>query len=203
MTPNENIPQLKELVSETHSIQIKFTEINCTEIKGPMTINITFTCLENWCTDKDRDVDKNDLFDYSSSKTSYKLRTSLLSFSHYKLKIKCCRENNCRTIVENKNIQTKAAPPSTVRAFLIYSKNDSSISIRWQEPYPPSGNLEKYKINYNAANQESKSKTVKNSPCILWADYRCFTLTNLNKNTKYSIQVSKLISSTIFYLINR
>jgi hypothetical protein len=75
-------------------------------------------------------------------------------------------------------------PPNVVRELNIFSKNESSMSVRWLPPYPPTGKLDLYKVTYEEVdnnNNKGEMETFKDLPCTLWPEYQCITLSQLEK----------------------
>jgi hypothetical protein len=162
------------------SAEVELSSVECSKFRGPLWINVTTTCLNEWC----RDTTSQN-FQYESNSTLIVV-PNLVPFSNYTLKIRFCRSKvSCSNIVKKRQFQTKAAVPGSVLSLLVYSKNDSTISFRWRPPYPPRGVLEYYRID---CGRISKRLQV-NSSCALWPEYQCFTLSNLDKNKSYNISV--------------
>ncbi|XP_044263458.1 receptor-type tyrosine-protein phosphatase S-like isoform X2 [Tribolium madens] len=182
----QDCPKLKHIEPNTRSIQITFSSINCDKIKSPISIKISAICEENWCTTKN----VSDNFDYNTRKTSFKLTDSIIPFSKYHLTVKCCRNKKCFTIAKDKRFKTPTETPSGVKDFIVFSKNGSSVSIRWREPSPPTGDLDHYKISYFISNEaDAISKNITKSPCKLWTGFQCYTLSNLHADKNYFIQI--------------
>jgi hypothetical protein len=60
--------------------------------------------------------------------------------------------------------------------------------IKWQAPYPPTGNVSLYNIALK--DDETTEKKSSNSSCELWDDFTCATFTELKKETNYTIIVN-------------
>jgi hypothetical protein len=81
--------------------------------------------------------------------------------------------------------------PNAVTDLLVYTKNESSASLRWKPPYPPTGVLEKYKIEcYNA--HSNRIKDFKMTSCKVWPDFHCATVSNLERGVIYTFKVRNL-----------
>jgi hypothetical protein len=76
----------------------------------------------------------------------------------------------------------------------VYTKNESSVSLRWKPPYPPTGVLEKYKIDhyYNNTDSDTYVKELKMTSCKLWPDFHCATMSNLESDVEYTFKVRNL-----------
>jgi hypothetical protein len=88
----------------------------------------------------------------------------------------------------------------------VYTKNESSTSLRWKPPYPPTGILQKYQIEYQ---KEKKiyGKRNKNefemTSCKLWPDFHCVTVANLEPGVGYTFEVRnlKLLEAVVLKLL--
>jgi len=87
--------------------------------------------------------------------------------------------------------------PGPVISPVAFSFGMDWISLRWEPPYPPHGELEKYKIEYRLLspyNYMSKEITYDAvQECTLWKGKICFSLTasdGIVGNKDYSISVS-------------
>jgi hypothetical protein len=58
--------------------------------------------------------------------------------------------------------------------------------IKWQAPYPPTGNVSFY---ITLKDGETSQNSSSYSPCKLWDDFTCATFTELKKETNYTIIV--------------
>ena len=79
--------------------------------------------------------------------------------------------------------------PGKVRNAVAYAWGDSWICLRWEEPYPPTGELEHYEIQI--IGKESTSRIVKPQVyCSLWKEKICVRLENLETHVHHSIEVN-------------
>ncbi|XP_015839778.1 receptor-type tyrosine-protein phosphatase delta isoform X2 [Tribolium castaneum] len=180
---NEECPKLKNIITNDHHVEIRFSFIDCEKIKGPVSIKITAICAEVWC----KNVTKE--FKYNAEQNSFTLHR-LFPFVKYNLTAKCCRNKQCYTIVKNQIFKIGAQSPGPVTNLSVFAKNDNSISIRWRKPHPPNGILDHYNISYFTTKEsEAKSEIVMNSPCTLWTNFHCYTLNHLKADKKYFVQV--------------
>lgn len=86
------------------------------------------------------------------------------------------------------------APPK-VTGLDFYSKTENSVSLRWQPPYPPHGELSGYNIKFfrqfDSSQIESNYSRTPES-CLLWPDYHCATINNnITRRTNYTVTVIK------------
>lgn len=82
--------------------------------------------------------------------------------------------------------------PKPVDQFETYSRDDNWISLRWKPPYPPTGTLDKYTIEYTQIRtwrNLKKSVNIEAEPCSFWNEYHCFKIENLDASYYYIINV--------------
>ncbi|KYB26638.1 receptor-type tyrosine-protein phosphatase F isoform X2 [Tribolium castaneum] len=181
----EECPKLKQIKPDNRSVQTQFSSIDCDKIEGSISIEISAICEEEWCMIKN----VTNIFNYTTENTASTISSNIYPFSKYHLTVKCCR-NDCIYIEKHKEFKTTVEPPYKVKDFLVFSKNESTISVRWRQPYPPTGILDHYNISYYITKEsEGKSEIVTHSPCKLWISFQCLTLSNLEADTKYFIQI--------------
>jgi hypothetical protein len=155
--------------------------MDCTLIRGPFQLTIRTSCSNEWCHEDVYPEIEGDL------RLLYNL-TDLHPHSDYNLRIEFCRNGTiCGDIVKYARFQTRPEPPLSVKDVQVYSKNESSISLRWKPPYPPTGILRRYKISFS--NSSEKDIFVTDSPCKLWSDYQCFTLSKLDEMKNYTVTI--------------
>jgi hypothetical protein len=181
---DDEIPELSWKI-EARSVSLHYFSTDCSSIRGPLQIRIKKSCSNEWCKNP---VEQETEYDFENKFCL----SHLSSYSNYNLNIKFCRNDTCAKTVRSKSFQTLSEPPYVVNDLTIFSKNESSISIRWKPPYPPTGKLDLYKVTYkevhNNYNKE-EMRTIKYLPCTLWPKYQCITLSQLEKRKDYSIEV--------------
>jgi hypothetical protein len=75
----------------------------------------------------------------------------------------------------------------------VYTKNERSVSLRWKPPYPPTGVLEKYKIEFQIVFWKIyRHKELEITSCKLWPDFHCATVANLERDKEYTFEVRNL-----------
>lgn len=67
------------------------------------------------------------------------------------------------------------------------------LGIRWARPEKIQGTLKSFKITTEMNGVEIKSFIVEPTPCIIWPDLFCYSITSLRPNKLYKISVSKLL----------
>jgi hypothetical protein len=88
----------------------------------------------------------------------------------------------------------------------VYTKNESSTSLRWKPPYPPTGILQKYQIEYQKEkkfNGKRNKKEFEMTSCKLWPDFHCVTVANLEPGVGYTFEVRnlKLLEAVVLKLL--
>ncbi|XP_068893249.1 receptor-type tyrosine-protein phosphatase F-like isoform X14 [Tenebrio molitor] len=179
------IPKFNRKI-EAHSVKLYFSSIDCSIIRGPLQIKIKKRCSNKWCVNS---VEQETECDFENTSCL----VPVIPYSDYTFYIKFCRNSTCAKTVQD-SFQTMSEPPNVVRDLRIFSKNKNSISIRWMPPYPPTGNLDLYKVTYKEVdtNNKEEMETLKDLPCTLWPEYQCFTLSKLEKRKYYSIKVQAI-----------
>jgi hypothetical protein len=184
----DEIPELKWKIG-ARSVKLHYSSMACSIMRGPLQIRIKKSCSNEWCNNS---VEQETECDFENTSCF----VFVIPYSDYTFHIKFCRNSTCAKTVRSKSFQTMSEPPNLVRELRIYSKNDSSISIRWMPPYPPTGKLDLYKVTYEEVdinNYKGEMETLKDLPCALWPEYQCLTLSQLEKMKKYVIKVRFLL----------
>jgi hypothetical protein len=185
---DDEIPELKWKI-EARSVKLHYSSMACSIMRGSLQIRIKKSCSNEWY---DNSVEKEKECDFENTFCL----VHVIPYSDYTFHIKFCRNSTCAKAMRSKSFQTMSEPPNVVRDLRIFSKNESSISIRWMPPYPPTGKLDVYKVTYvevDNNNNKGEMETFKDLPCTLWPEYQCFTLSQLEKMKKYSIKVRFLL----------
>ncbi|XP_064211634.1 receptor-type tyrosine-protein phosphatase kappa isoform X2 [Tribolium castaneum] len=180
------VPKISEIKTSHYRARIMFSETRCDEMNGPLWYQMAYNCTSPWCLTT---IINTFTIKYDREKNYYDLH-DLKAFTNYKLQIKYCRNKNCANYVsEYSEFKTKPSKPFKIRDLLVYSKNGSSVSLRWRPPYPPTGDLKEYRINDN---YRSYSETLKRemTECKLWPEFHCVDVTNLNSNKQYTFEVA-------------
>jgi hypothetical protein len=168
-------------------VNIKLSR-NCDKIRGQLVMKMTVICTNKWCKNQNRTKTTT-----VSDQNQIITLDGLTSFSKYSLDLTFCRDSmNCKGDTKRQTFRTKPTIPNTVNDLLIYTKNESSVSLRWKPPYPPTGVLQKYKIEYQ---QEylirSRDKNgFEMTSCTLWPDFHCITVCDLERGVEYTFKVN-------------
>ncbi|XP_063907949.1 uncharacterized protein LOC135126082 isoform X2 [Zophobas morio] len=173
-------------LNTTHdSVNIVLSEIKCENIRGPLTVEIKTTCISEWCQNKhtQRKIDIKTL-----PKTGIIEVMNLQSYSEYDLEVQLCRVNGNCSAPQKKKFETKTTVSKSVSNLLVYTKNASSVSLRWKPPYPPTGVLKNYKINYFSYRKKVEEE-VQIRRCKLWPELHCAILNDLPSNADLTIKV--------------
>jgi hypothetical protein len=149
---DDEIPELKWKI-EARSVSSRYNSTDCSIIRGPLQIRIKKNCFNKWC---DNSVDQETECDLEKT---YCL-VHVIPYSDYTFRIKFCRNSTCAKSVRSKSFQTMSEPPNVVRDIRIFSKNETSISIRWMPPYPPTGKLDLYKVTYEELDKKKCCYTI-------------------------------------------
>ncbi|XP_068897747.1 receptor-type tyrosine-protein phosphatase U-like isoform X5 [Tenebrio molitor] len=183
----EEIPEVT-VTPGTRGVNIKLSR-NCEKIRGQFVVNTTVICINEWCKNQNRTPKTTNHY------VSDQIITldELTPFSDYSLDLIFCRSyTNCEGNIKRETFRTKPTVPNAVSDLLVYTKNESSASLRWKPPDPPNGLLQKYQIKYDNAylNEHRSKKEFETTSCKLWSDFHCVTVSNLQRGVKYTFQVN-------------
>ncbi|GJQ74302.1 hypothetical protein Trydic_g14907, partial [Trypoxylus dichotomus] len=163
-TMETKVPTEPEFPISTH-YQTKKLNVNlhwnCSTLEGPINFYMNLTCKSSWCTD---DIVQTSRTFSSPLPLAYEF--SIIGYTDYTLTMSLSR--NRAEITKDIHIRTLPTEPGIVRNVTIYTKNGTSVSLRWLSPYPPTGEIEYYVIKYHDTTY--KYATVnKTSECKVWA----------------------------------
>ncbi|XP_065158762.1 uncharacterized protein [Atheta coriaria] len=122
---------------------------------------------------------------------------SVLPYTNYKLEVNIF--GNKMDIINDYNKSwstvwmTLSGVPNQIPFAEVYSLSETSLSLRRSPPYPPTGILDSFVIKYYYTSEEhSAPQTYINylSPCKIWTNMYCTTLTNLIPNKNYIISIA-------------
>nr|XP_022915416.1 uncharacterized protein LOC111425550 [Onthophagus taurus] len=179
------------------NLEISLSLFDCKKIQGQLFYILTVEGKDPWNEDiKTKTVTKR--FYRGSMSHSYKI----LGYSTYNVTILFSRNENFlnNRLYHNFSILTAPTAPLPIPNITMYSKTVSSISLRWSKPYPPTGQLENYFIQYWVETRRQELRVAKieiDSNCIFWPELICGEINNLKANENYTIcVVGKNVNST-------
>ena len=82
------------------------------------------------------------------------------------------------------------AVPGKVENATAYSYGANWIHLRWSEPYPPTGELEYYEVQYFLDNKKWLKIVKADEYCFLWKEMICARLDDLESEVHYTVKVS-------------
>ncbi|XP_065159371.1 phosphatidylinositol phosphatase PTPRQ-like [Atheta coriaria] len=180
-TFNSNVTTLET------SIQIGLI-VDCENWNGPMYLNAYATCKSEWCDGEEMNRTKPMQY--------YDLITldSLLPYTNYKLEVyifcnKLDAINDYNKFMSTA-VMTLSSVPNQIPFAEVYSLSETSLSLRWSPPYPPTGILDSYIIKYYYSLGTSQTCINSLSACKIWPNMYCTTLTNLTTNKNYIISIA-------------
>jgi hypothetical protein len=162
---DDEIPELKWQI-EARSVKLHYSSMDCSIVRGPLKMRIENSCSNKW---RHNSVEQDTECDFENTSCL----VHVIPYSDYTFHIKFCRNGTCAKTVRSKSFQTMSEPPNVVRELRIFSKNDSSISIRWMLPYPPTGKLDLYKVTYEEVDNNNNNNKKRNG------NFKRFTLHTL------------------------
>ncbi|KAF5275050.1 hypothetical protein FQA39_LY06987 [Lamprigera yunnana] len=200
-SPESNeIPTINNGVADSTSVSIFMKPPNCTLVRGPLVVYATVQCSNAWC------PNESHRFNFTSFNYNNPLVVrGVFPYSDYDISINVGR--NLQNILQEPNmnlkISTLAAVPHVIKDIVVFSKNESSISVRFPLPYPPTGVIVEYSVEYcyerswRSAYCE-KTIIVPAEPCILWRSFHCITLYKLYQDYTYTLAISARNNGTEF-----
>ncbi|CAH1155542.1 unnamed protein product [Phaedon cochleariae] len=153
------------------SASIGLNELSCEDLEGQIYIRLQASCGHEWCVNTTAVQD----YTYNFNGPHYILN-GLLPFSNYTVFLEGSRNPKAKDWIgmESKTFRTKATVPYTVSIIEAYSKEMNSVSLRWRSPYPPTGVIEKYRIQYSTYLKNYQFEIISDpTPCRLWPDFHC------------------------------
>ncbi|KAF2898624.1 hypothetical protein ILUMI_07550 [Ignelater luminosus] len=193
------LPSVTDVVSHSTNATLTLQISDCTLIKGPTMYYISWQCSNEWCSQQL--LTKN-----VTSIKSPIIITNLLPYSNYTVKTEIGRLNG--SLLESEtavtNFDTKTSVPNTITNLTAYSKTKNSISLRLSPPYPPTGEIAEYLVEYCYNyyhfywRQDCKTQTFTPTSCILWPTFHCFLLEKLEEDRDYDIKVKAKNKGTDF-----
>jgi hypothetical protein len=174
------LPKKISLLENSVNIELEC----CDGFNNQLNYNLTYQCVSQWCNDE---ILFTEIVQTKHQNSFNKKIPDLKPFSHYRVNVTAIR--GCNT--ENKTygtIRTPPGKPQEVRNLRVFCKNESALWIKWQAPYPPTGNVSLYNITLK--DSETTQNSYSNSSCELWDDFTCATFTELKKDTNYTIIVN-------------
>jgi hypothetical protein len=173
------LPKKISLLENSVNIELEC----CDGFNNQLNYNLTYQCVSQWCNDE---ILFTEIVQTKHQNSFNKKIPDLKPFSDYRVNVTAIR--GCNT--ENKTygtIRTPPGKPQAVRNLSVFCKNESALWIKWQAPYPPTGNVSLYNIILKDG--ETTQNSSSNSFCVLWDDFICATFTELKKETNYTIIV--------------
>ncbi|KAG8257650.1 hypothetical protein J6590_043926 [Homalodisca vitripennis] len=87
------------------------------------------------------------------------------------------------------NASTSATVPEAVRNLTVYKRGRNMLGLRWAAPKSTYGTLKSFMVAHSLG-KETISHSVEPTPCVVWPNLFCYTITGLRPNRKYNITVS-------------
>ncbi|KAI4467452.1 receptor-type tyrosine-protein phosphatase [Holotrichia oblita] len=165
------LPQVTFIRSSRKSYLITF-HWNCIDIEGTFQFTAILICTSEWCVNKTQNIVEK----ATNFKESLKYTVPVFGYTNYTVRMFIVR-NNANTSKDTK-IQTSPTEPGPVRNVTIYSKTNTSVSVRWLPPDPPMGEIDHYLVT--TVNPSTRDKVMPGtSECEIWPGQICKTISNL------------------------
>jgi hypothetical protein len=146
---------------------------------------LTYQCVSQWC---NNEIQFTEIVLTKHENLFNKKIQGLKPFSEYRINVTAKRGSNTESKPYGP-MRTPPGKPLAIRNLSVFCKNESALWIKWQAPYPPTGNVSFYNITLKDGKTTQNSSS--NSPCELWDDFTCATFTELKKKTNYTIIVNE------------
>ncbi|KRT85073.1 Fibronectin domain-containing protein, partial [Oryctes borbonicus] len=160
----QEFPTLLYLDSNKLDITLQW---DCTILEGPVTFYAELACKSSWCSST---TERSQHFFHVLPNT---LSFPIIGYTDYILTMYLSR--NDFQISKDVSLRTPPTVPGIVRNITVYTKNTTSVGLRWLPPYPPTGQIEYYVIEYyDRVNREVIVS--KKSECKIWREQICHVL---------------------------
>ncbi|XP_065168192.1 LOW QUALITY PROTEIN: receptor-type tyrosine-protein phosphatase S-like [Atheta coriaria] len=164
--------------------------IDCINWNGPVSLYITATCKSEWCDGKVTNGSK--LIKYNDMNATVQ---NLHPYTNYYIEMYLFFDSkNDHLKLRSADVMTRACAPNPVQFAEVYSSTENTLSIRWSAPYPPTGVLDTFLIEYEykhwigwRSSKEAQFNSIR--PCKIWTNMYCTTLYNLDRHFKYDISI--------------
>ncbi|XP_068895209.1 receptor-type tyrosine-protein phosphatase beta-like isoform X17 [Tenebrio molitor] len=176
---NATLELPKKITLQENSVNIE----SCEGFNGQLNYTFMYQCVSQWC---NKEIQFAEIVLTEHNDSFNKQIQGLKPFSDYRVNVTAIRGNNSVTRTYG-TIRTPPGKPQAVRNLIVFCKNESALWIKWQAPYPPTGNVSLYNITLKDG--ETTQNYSSNSSCELWDDFSCATFTELKKDTNYTIIV--------------
>ncbi|KAI4467469.1 receptor-type tyrosine-protein phosphatase [Holotrichia oblita] len=165
------LPQVTFVRGSRKSYLITF-HWNCIDIEGTFQFTAILICNSEWCVNKTQNIVEK----ATNFKESLTYTVPVFGYTNYTVRMFIVR-NNANTSKDT-TIQTSPTEPGPVRNVTIYSKTNTSVSVRWLPPDPPMGEIDHYLVT--TVNPSTRDKVMPGtSECEIWPGQICKTISNL------------------------
>ncbi|XP_068895202.1 receptor-type tyrosine-protein phosphatase S-like isoform X10 [Tenebrio molitor] len=178
---NATLELPKKITLQENRVNIELE--SCEGFNGQLNYTFMYQCVSQWC---NKEIQFAEIVLTEHNDSFNKQIQGLKPFSDYRVNVTAIRGNNSVTRTYG-TIRTPPGKPQAVRNLIVFCKNESALWIKWQAPYPPTGNVSLYNITLKDG--ETTQNSSSNSSCELWDDFSCATFTELKKETNYTIIV--------------
>jgi hypothetical protein len=179
---NATLELPKKITLQGNSVHIELE--SCEGFNGELNYKLMYQCVSQWC---NKEIQFTEIALTKHNDSFNEQIQGLKPFSDYRVNVTAIRGNNSISRTYG-TIRTPPGKPQAVRNLTVFCKNESALWIKWQAPYPPTGNVSLYNIALKDG--ETTEKNSSNSPCELWDDFWCATFKELKNQTNYNIIVN-------------
>ncbi|XP_065167698.1 uncharacterized protein [Atheta coriaria] len=182
---NVEVFKFKSFVSK-NALQVSLS-VDCINWNGPVFVHLSATCRSEWC--EGIMTNHSELVQYKNMNTAIQ---KLLPYTNYFMEI-YLSSKPIKTYSKLGSVDfiTLASVPNQVKYAEVYSSTENSLFLRWSAPYPPTGVLSTFLIQFKSTKWSWTPHTIKEiSPCKIWTNMFCTTLVDLYENRVYVISIS-------------
>ncbi|KRT86658.1 Fibronectin domain-containing protein, partial [Oryctes borbonicus] len=176
--PTEREFPAASFTESTESLFVKF-QWNCTILEGSVNFDANLACKSSWCFNE---TARKSSTSFTQPKDSFTFGT--IGYTDYELTMFISRNSN--QISKTIPFRTPPTAPGIMRNITVYTKNVTSVSLRWLPPYPPKGEIDYYTIKYF----DTTYKYVivdRTSKCKIWQEQTCHTFTVSSTNVYINV----------------
>ncbi|RZC38965.1 Y phosphatase and/or fn3 domain containing protein, partial [Asbolus verrucosus] len=138
---DDEIPRIIDIVPSNNSAIINISQINCTKMRGTLSVLVIPTCVNEWC--------------HKHQTVNYQLPRKQLFLNDYKTNLKFCgNSRKCRD-TEEKQFKTRPGEPSEAPYDLKLNwtmKND--LELQWKHPNKSNGEIQYFRIELITSNSK-------------------------------------------------
>ncbi|XP_050296937.1 receptor-type tyrosine-protein phosphatase F-like isoform X1 [Anthonomus grandis grandis] len=195
-----NIEQLDKITADEVTInritpgetEVTFGFPDCTKRTGILSVSISYTSVNSWCSNSKRFPDPIRL----ETKSTITIG-GLEPYCNYTASLRFYRgDREFSKRIKTASFQTKESRPNQISAFQCYEKSSNYIAVRWLPPSPPTGELISYFVTiletefWISDSYIKREENISINKCYLFPEYHCAKFNNLKEQFVYRVEIS-------------